>query len=211
MSMDPWAVEEFGGAKLGDGRLTQRLIQVASAFADRPTASIPGACSGWAETQATYRFFDQASEKKQGLGWEDVLTPHMECTLARMHSHRVVLCLQDTTELDFNGQSIQGLGPLSYETQRGLYLHPTYAVTPEREEWKGTYILAKKAPPSTPPTLREMIRSIAMLGGFLGRKGDGEPGVKTLWLGFVRLRDFVTGVEHMRAVYAKSVVCKVMG
>jgi hypothetical protein len=110
MSMDPWAAEEFGGAKLGDGRLTQRLIQVASAFADRPTASIPGACSGWAETQATYRFFDQASEKKQGLGWEDVLTPHMECTLARMHSHRVVLCLQDTTELDFNGQSIPGTG-----------------------------------------------------------------------------------------------------
>src|SRR6218665_1441812 len=49
-----------------------------------------------------------------------------------MRQHRVVLCLQDTTELDFNGQSIEGLGPLSYEAQRGMYLHPTYAVTPER-------------------------------------------------------------------------------
>jgi hypothetical protein len=45
----------------------------------------------------------------------------------------VVLCLQDTTELDFNGQTIKGLGPLSYEAQRGMYLHPTYAVTPQRE------------------------------------------------------------------------------
>lgn len=27
----------------------------------------------------------------------------------------LVLCLQDTTELDFNGQIIDGLGPLSYE------------------------------------------------------------------------------------------------
>ena len=33
----------------------------------------------------------------------------------------MVLCLQDTTELDFNGQLIEGLGPLSYEAQRGMY------------------------------------------------------------------------------------------
>ena len=73
------------------------------------------------------------------------------------------------------------------------------------EEWKGAYVLAEKVPHSTlPTTLREMIRRIAMRGGFLGRKGDGEPGVKTLWRGFFApLRDFVTGVEHMRAVYAK--------
>jgi hypothetical protein len=118
MGMDQWSAEEFGGAKLGDGRLTKRLIHVASAFAAKPTASIPGACSGWVETQAAYRFFDQASEKKQGLGWEDILTPHLECTVARMRQHRVVLCLQDTTELDFNGQRIEGLGPLSYEALR---------------------------------------------------------------------------------------------
>ena len=66
--MDDWAAKEFGGAKLGDGRLTNRLIKIASAFAERPTASIPGACAGWVETQAAYRFFDQASEEKQGLG-----------------------------------------------------------------------------------------------------------------------------------------------
>jgi hypothetical protein len=50
-----------------------------------------------------------------------------------MRACEVVLCIQDTTELDFNGQAIAGLGPLSYEAQRGLYLHPTYAVTPARE------------------------------------------------------------------------------
>lgn len=71
------------------------------------------------------------------------------------------------------------------------------------EEWKGAYLLAEKEPPSTPPNLREMIRQIAMLGGFLGRKCDGEPGVKTLWLGFARLRDFVRGVEFMRSIDAK--------
>jgi hypothetical protein len=44
-----------------------------------------------------------------------------------------VLCIADTTELDFNGQEMEGAGPLSYEVQRGMYLHPTYAVTPDRE------------------------------------------------------------------------------
>lgn len=47
-------------------------------------------------------------------------------------------------------------------------------------EWQGAYILAKKAIPKTVPPIREVIRQIAMLGGFLGRKCDGEPGVKTL-------------------------------
>ena len=97
--MDPWAAEEFGGAKRRDGRLTKRLIKVATDFANRPTASITGACSGWVETQAAYRFFAHASEKKQGLGWEDRLTPHLECTLAGMREQRVVLCLRDTLDL----------------------------------------------------------------------------------------------------------------
>lgn len=47
--------------------------------------------------------------------------------------HAVVLCLQDTTEIDFHGRTIKGLGPLSYEAQRGLYLDPTYVVTTERD------------------------------------------------------------------------------
>ena len=70
------------------------------------------------------------------------------------------------------------------------------------EEWKGAYILAKKPLPKTPPSIGEVIRQVAMLGGFLGRKGDGEPGVKTIWLGFQRIRDFVEGVEHMRTIHA---------
>jgi hypothetical protein len=37
--------------------------------------------------------------------------------------------------------------------------------------------------PAQPPSLREAMRMDATLGGFLGRKGDGEPGTKSLWLG----------------------------
>jgi hypothetical protein len=126
-------MEEFGDAGLGDKRLNRRLIRLATQFADKPTASIPGACGDWAETQAAYRFFDQSSEHKRGLDWREVLAPHIVQTEARRHQHGVVLCLQDTTELNFNGQSIAGLEPLSYEAQRGMYLHPTYAVSTQRE------------------------------------------------------------------------------
>ena len=37
-----------------------------------------------------------------------------------------------------------------------------------------------------------------MLGGFLARKGDGEPGVKTIWIGLQRVMDFAAGVRFMR-------------
>ena len=47
--------------------------------------------------------------------------------------------------------------------------------------------------PDEPPSLREAVRWTALLGGFLGRKGDGEPGVKVLWRGLMRLQDIVNG------------------
>ena len=37
-----------------------------------------------------------------------------------------------------------------------------------------------------------------MLGGFLARKGDGEPGVKTVWQGLQRVMDFAAGVKFSR-------------
>jgi Transposase Tn5 dimerisation domain/Transposase DNA-binding len=123
-----WATEEFKHIDLGDRRLDKRAVLLAEQLAAKPAASIPQACGGWAETQAAYRFLAQ-----DGIDWEGILAPHWQCAHTRMGVHRVVLCIQDTTELDFNGQAVAGLGPLSYEAQRGMYVHPTYAVSPERE------------------------------------------------------------------------------
>lgn len=53
------------------------------------------------------------------MEWRDILAPHWACSQARLREQAVVLCSQDTTELDFNGQAIRGLGPLTYEVQRG--------------------------------------------------------------------------------------------
>jgi hypothetical protein len=62
----------------------------------------------------------------------------------------------------------------------------------EDQEWKALYAFVHRSPtavPAHPPTLREVLRTVASLGGFLGRKGDGEPGTKSLWLGLQRLDD----------------------
>ena len=57
-------------------------------------------------------------------------------------------------------------------------------------EWKALMVFATHRPaPAKPPTLREALRTVAQLGGFQGRKGDGEPGTQTLWLGIQRLDD----------------------
>lgn len=58
-------------------------------------------------------------------------------------------------------------------------------------EWQSLCVTVSHnpIPPKTPPTLTQAVRMIASLGGFLGRKGDGEPGVKTIWKGLRRLHD----------------------
>lgn len=123
-----WAAEEFSTADLGDKRLNRRLVKLVGQLADKPTASIPGACGGWGDTAAAYRLLDN-----ERCDWREIIEAHRRSSLARMAGQPVVLCLQDTTELDFNGQDIAGLGPLSYEAQRGMYVHPTYAVSTDRE------------------------------------------------------------------------------
>lgn len=63
------------------------------------------------------------------------------------------------------------------------------------EEWKVLYSKVKntKSFPKNPPRIGEVVRWIASLGGFLGRKGDGEPGVITVWRGWKRLCDLSEG------------------
>lgn len=61
----------------------------------------------------------------------------------------------------------------------------------ETHEWQSLCATIQKTPkpPKHPPSLRDAIRMIAALGGFLGRKSDGEPGIKTIWRGLRRLHD----------------------
>lgn len=68
-----WVVEEMKTAELSDKRLNKRFAELVDCLAKRPTASIPAACGGAAETAAAYRFFD--NEK---VTFETVLQPHTD-------------------------------------------------------------------------------------------------------------------------------------
>lgn len=59
----------------------------------------------------------------------------------------------------------------------------------EPSEWKAVYkIVEQKDPPETPPTLNEMIRMVASLGGYV-RRTNTQPGTQTLWIGLQRMHD----------------------
>lgn len=69
------------------------------------------------------------------------------------------------------------------------------------QEWQTIYLMHKrKPPPKTPPTLREVTRMLASLGGFLGRKGDGEPGTKTIWIGYTNLLAYIAAIDQVTAL-----------
>jgi hypothetical protein len=44
-------------------------------------------------------------------------------------------------------------------------------------------------------TVRDFWRCLARLGGFIGRKSDGEPGWQTIWKGYRRLQDMLMGAD----------------
>ena len=64
-------------------------------------------------------------------------------------------------------------------------------------EWQALYMRIHKTSilPKSPPSTHQAIRWIAQLGGFLGRKSDGEPGIVAVWRGWQRLQDFAATWE----------------
>jgi Transposase Tn5 dimerisation domain len=70
-------------------------------------------------------------------------------------------------------------------------------------EWHTIYTMQPhRAPPQAPPSLREMVRGLAQLGGCLARTGDGEPGIQAIWQGYQRLHEFIYALETHRNVTA---------
>jgi hypothetical protein len=68
-------------------------------------------------------------------------------------------------------------------------------------QWKALYCFLNKTPvaPKEEPAIREVIGWIAKLGGHLGRKCDGPPGTKALWIGLPRMDD----IAEFFKVFAK--------
>jgi hypothetical protein len=129
-----WAEHEFGGAPLGDKRLSRRLVNVAHAKAQTPGQAFSGAAKGdWAATKAYYRMIDQPEDSAVNL--TTILQPHRERTARRMRGQNTVLCVQDGSELNYtNLEKCSGLGDLKANQtgakMKGLLLHSTFAMAP---------------------------------------------------------------------------------
>lgn len=121
-----WAEKEFIDVHLNDKRLDARLVTIAQAFNHHPQASIPQAMGDWANSKATYRFFDNPK-----VTFEKILKPHKQRTRQRMANESVVLAIQDTSFIDYTSHpATKDIGFLSDENHHGLILHPTLLATP---------------------------------------------------------------------------------
>lgn len=65
------------------------------------------------------------------------------------------------------------------------------------EEWKILFVKFNPGSrmPKCPPPLKMVIIWVAKLGGFLGRKGDGSPGITYIWRGLEKLFDLLAGAR----------------
>jgi len=124
-----WAEEEFGGARLGDQRLRQRLLILVRDVYARPQAHLPQACQTRAKTKAAYRFLAHRETSMDAL-----LQPHLEATRQRIAAERLVLAVQDTTSLNYSThRATDDLGPIGTQAEGalGLWLHSTLAFNTE--------------------------------------------------------------------------------
>ncbi len=90
---------------------------------------------------------------------------------------------------------------LAWKSMLATYLPREYPLEPctcmfTEIEWKLVFRKMKGLTipfPEKPPTLKEMVDLVAMLGGYQKRKDP--PGIQTVWRGITRLMDMVQGYE----------------
>jgi len=95
-----WVKAEFGAADLGHRDATERLVRIAQAKAQNPSAPYTECFAGDRhELKAYYRFINKKHERMTPA---DILSAHRQETIRRIKGHRRVLAVRDTTDLDFS-------------------------------------------------------------------------------------------------------------
>jgi len=105
----------------------KRVVTIATEMAAAPNQSLPKQCGDWADLKAAYRFLNHPEVTP-----ELIQSTHRQQTRELCRRHKVVLGLQDGTELDFTRRpATQGLGPIGDGRGQGILQHSTLAVTPD--------------------------------------------------------------------------------
>lgn len=122
-----WASKQWGHLDLGDARLNRRALGMGTAMAAHPDWSLPRQMGNMTALQGAY---DLLNHPRITLG--KLSGPHWEHTRQTARERKVVLFVQDTTELDYTPhRCMKGLGPIGDGRGQGLLLHTTLAIVPE--------------------------------------------------------------------------------
>lgn len=129
-----WARQEFGTVDLGDKRLRDRLIKIVEDRWKRPNGSYLEAAEGDRAAAKGYYYF--VDSPRAELTPEAILATHRERTIERMMSQRMVLVVQDTTDLNFaTRHHTEGLATIGTNQtgakSLGLHLHSSLVLTPD--------------------------------------------------------------------------------
>jgi hypothetical protein len=120
----------FEGDGLPDKRLGRRACKIGHASVERPGAAMTGAFNLWKDTRNAYNFFEN-----ERVTFSAVLkSPFMVVSgaLRERFEGTTVLNVQDTTEINLSHlNSMTGLGEIGNPKNRGLFLHPSLAVSPD--------------------------------------------------------------------------------
>lgn len=93
-------------------------------MADSPDQSLPKQCGSWGDLKAAYRLLNHPQIDPQ-----QITAVHRECTRERARQEAVVLCVQDTTDLDYTHRSVvRGLGKIGNGKGRGFRQHTALGV-----------------------------------------------------------------------------------
>ena len=121
-----WAEQTFGKVRLGHRSRSERAVQMATAIAADPAASLPKQMGSEAALHGAYRFLQTPQ-----VSYEQLMRPHVEQTREAMGHHQQVLLIQDTTEVDYQHHpTTTGLGPIGNGTHHGFLLQTVLAVAP---------------------------------------------------------------------------------
>ena len=127
-SIHEWAESEYGSARLGHKRRTDRLVAVAAALATKPQGTLAGAFPAWAEAKGAYRLLEN-----EAVTFEGVFDPHRQRVRQACRQPGEYLMVEDTTALDFTSHlAARDLGRIGDGGGRGLYAHSTLAMRVER-------------------------------------------------------------------------------
>ncbi len=126
-----WIDNEFGGLRVWDQRLKERLHQIAEdCWGDLQSPSLTRRCGDRARTMGAYRFF-----KNPKVSMPIILEAHQQAVVERMAEHPLVLIPQDTTSINYTGHRDAGdMGPIGSKAKGGpigLMMHNSHAFTPE--------------------------------------------------------------------------------